>query len=128
MTINMLLGNGDGTFAADTVFSAGNTPFCTALADFDGDGDLDAATANWHGNNVTILNNFTFTANQLPPPPPQQLGSLSGFCFNDTNVNKKSLTLNVRSAKGLEIVKRLVAISDIVIENFSSRVLQKWGL
>ena len=48
--------------------------------------------------------------------------------FNDTNVNKKSLTLNVRSPKGLEIVKRLIAVSDIVIENFSSRVLQKWGL
>ena len=44
--------------------------------------------------------------------------------FNDTNVNKKSLSLNVRRAKGLEIVKRLIAISDIVIENFSSRVLQ----
>ena len=29
--------------------------------------------------------------------------------FNDTNVNKKSLSLNVRSAKGLEIVKRLIA-------------------
>ena len=48
--------------------------------------------------------------------------------FNDTNVNKKSLSLNVRSAKGLEIAKRLIAVSDIVIENFSSRVLQKWGL
>ncbi|MGE0766333.1 MAG: CaiB/BaiF CoA transferase family protein [Hyphomicrobiaceae bacterium] len=48
--------------------------------------------------------------------------------FNDTNVNKKSLTLNVRSPKGLAIVKRLIAVSDIVIENFSSRVLQKWGL
>lgn len=48
--------------------------------------------------------------------------------FNDTNVNKKSITLNVRSPKGLAIVKRLIAVSDIVIENFSSRVLQKWGL
>ena len=48
--------------------------------------------------------------------------------FNDTNVNKKSLSLNVRSAKGLEIVKRLIAVSDIVIENFSSRVLRNWGL
>jgi benzylsuccinate CoA-transferase BbsF subunit len=48
--------------------------------------------------------------------------------FNDTNVNKKSLSLNVRSAKGLEIVKRLIAISDIVIENFSSRVLRNWSL
>src|ERR1700689_4621031 len=41
--------------------------------------------------------------------------------FNDTNVNKKSLSLNVRSMRGLEIVKRLVSVSDIVIENFSSR-------
>jgi crotonobetainyl-CoA:carnitine CoA-transferase CaiB-like acyl-CoA transferase len=48
--------------------------------------------------------------------------------FADTNVNKKSLSLNVRSPKGLEIVKRLIGISDVVIENFSSRVLQKWGL
>jgi len=48
--------------------------------------------------------------------------------FADTNVNKKSLSLNVRTPKGLEIVQRLIAVSDIVIENFSSRVLQKWGL
>ncbi|MFV0298078.1 MAG: CaiB/BaiF CoA transferase family protein [Hyphomicrobiaceae bacterium] len=48
--------------------------------------------------------------------------------FNDTNVNKKSMTLNVRSEKGLAIVKKLIAVSDVVIENFSSRVLTKWGL
>src|ERR1043166_6375210 len=48
--------------------------------------------------------------------------------FNDTNVNKRSLSLNVRTPKGLEIVKRLITISDIVIENFSSRVLRNWGL
>ena len=48
--------------------------------------------------------------------------------FNDTNVNKKSLSLNVRTAKGLDIAKRLIAVSDIVIENFSSRVLHSWGL
>src|SRR6201982_2512289 len=48
--------------------------------------------------------------------------------FNDTNVNKKSLSLNVRTAKGLDIVKRLIAVSDIVIENFSSRGLRSLGL
>ena len=48
--------------------------------------------------------------------------------FNDTNVNKKSLTLNVRSPKGLDIVRRLLAKSDVLIENFSSRVLRNWGL
>src|SRR3954451_5050901 len=47
--------------------------------------------------------------------------------FNDTNVNKKSLTLNVRSAKGLEIVKRLIAISDIVMKNLTRWFLRNWG-
>jgi len=61
-------------------------------------------------------------------PPGMDVNLNTSGNFNDTNVNKKSLTLNVRSAKGLEIVKRLIAISDIVIENFSSRVLQNWGL
>src|SRR5712691_3949251 len=36
--------------------------------------------------------------------------------FNATNGNKMRLSLNVRSAKGLEMVKRLIAVSDIVIE------------
>lgn len=48
--------------------------------------------------------------------------------FNDTNANKRSITLNVRTPKGLEIVKRLISISDLVIENFSARVLKRWGL
>src|SRR5438045_9759068 len=38
--------------------------------------------------------------------------------FNDSNVNKKSLSLNVRSPKGPEIVKRLTAGSDNGSENF----------
>src|SRR5439155_18863715 len=45
--------------------------------------------------------------------------------FNDTDVNKKSLSLNVRSAKGTEIAKRLIAVSDIVIEHLSYRVPHK---
>ena len=48
--------------------------------------------------------------------------------FNDTNSNKLSLSLNVRTPKGMDIIKRLISISDIVIENFSARVLKKWGL
>ncbi len=48
--------------------------------------------------------------------------------FSDTNANKLSVTLNVRTEQGLAIAKRLVAESDVVIENFSSRVLQNWGL
>ena len=30
--------------------------------------------------------------------------------------------------KGMELLKNLISVSDVVIENFSSRVLEKWGL
>lgn len=61
---------------------------------------------------------------------PQHLtpGLNSNGHFSDTNANKRSLTLNVRSSKGLAYVHELLAVSDIVIENFSSRVLRNWGL
>ncbi len=51
----------------------------------------------------------------------------SGF-FNYFNRNKKSVLLNVRHPQGMEVLRRLVAVSDVVIENFSSGVLESWGL
>jgi crotonobetainyl-CoA:carnitine CoA-transferase CaiB-like acyl-CoA transferase len=64
--------------------------------------------------------------NTIPPgmaPGPNAPGQ-----FADTNVNKLGLTINVRSPRGLELIKRLIALSDVVIENFSSRVMRNWGL
>ncbi|MDP6493999.1 MAG: CoA transferase, partial [Dehalococcoidia bacterium] len=48
--------------------------------------------------------------------------------FSDNNANKLSITLNTRTERGFDLVKRLVSVSDIVIENFASGVLEKWGL
>jgi crotonobetainyl-CoA:carnitine CoA-transferase CaiB-like acyl-CoA transferase len=62
----------------------------------------------------------------IPPgmaPSPNAPGQ-----FADTNVNKLGLTINVRTPRGLELIKRLIAMADVVIENFSSRVLRTWGL
>jgi len=42
--------------------------------------------------------------------------------------NKKSVTVNLRSPEGQEIVRRLARESDIVIENFRPGTLEKWGL
>ena len=61
------------------------------------------------------------------PPGMERTYNTSGF-FNDTNANKLGVTMNVRSPKGTELIKRLISLSDVVIENFSSRVLQNWGL
>ena len=42
--------------------------------------------------------------------------------------NKKSVTANLRSAEGQEIVRRLARNADVVIENFRPGTLEKWGL
>lgn len=42
--------------------------------------------------------------------------------------NKKSITCNLRTREGQELVKRLVAQSDIVTENFRPGTLERWNL
>ncbi len=42
--------------------------------------------------------------------------------------NKSSLTLNLRDPEGVEILKTLVAKSDVLCENFRPGTLEKWGL
>jgi formyl-CoA transferase len=42
--------------------------------------------------------------------------------------NKKSITLNLRDAKAQQIVRDLVAVSDILIENFRPGTMERWNL
>ena len=48
--------------------------------------------------------------------------------FNDFHAGHRGLSLNLRRPEGLEIAKRLVAVSDIVAEGFSPGVMERWGL
>jgi benzylsuccinate CoA-transferase BbsF subunit len=48
--------------------------------------------------------------------------------YNTWNRNKLGITLNLNQPGGVEIAKRLVKISDAVVENFSPRVMANWGL
>ena len=48
--------------------------------------------------------------------------------FQTVNVNKKSVTADTRTPEGLEIVKKLIAESDILLENFRVGVMAKMGL
>jgi crotonobetainyl-CoA:carnitine CoA-transferase CaiB-like acyl-CoA transferase len=48
--------------------------------------------------------------------------------YGEVNRNKRPITLNFQTAQGQELLKRLVAISDVVVENFSPRVMAKYGL
>jgi Ca2+-binding RTX toxin-like protein len=55
-TLSILRNNGDGTFAAPVSVTTGVGPQVT-VGDFDGDGDIDLATANTTDDTVSILRN-----------------------------------------------------------------------
>jgi len=42
--------------------------------------------------------------------------------------NKKCLTLDVRTPEGLEVIKKLLKESDVLVENFRPGTIEKWGL
>jgi crotonobetainyl-CoA:carnitine CoA-transferase CaiB-like acyl-CoA transferase len=48
--------------------------------------------------------------------------------FSGLNTNKKGLTLNLQSAAGRELLMRLMATCDVIVENFTPRVLDQIGL
>jgi crotonobetainyl-CoA:carnitine CoA-transferase CaiB-like acyl-CoA transferase len=51
-----------------------------------------------------------------------------GGPFLWTNRNKKSLALDMKSAAGLKVAKELIAQADVLVENFSSGVMNRFGL
>jgi crotonobetainyl-CoA:carnitine CoA-transferase CaiB-like acyl-CoA transferase len=48
--------------------------------------------------------------------------------FAALNTNKKGLTLDLQSPRGRELLCRLIATCDVVVENFTPRVLDQMGL
>ena len=58
----------------------------------------------------------------------QLSGPRSGSDFQNLHRNKRSLSLNLRSKRGLDIFKKLVSKSDIVVENFRPDVKHRLGI
>ena len=54
--------------------------------------------------------------------------STRGPAFQAYNQSKLYASLNLSKPEGLELVKRLLAISDVVIENFAAGVIERLGL
>ena len=48
--------------------------------------------------------------------------------FNDMNLNKLTVPLDMGTDKGRELARGLVAISDVAIQNFRPGVIDRWGL
>lgn len=48
--------------------------------------------------------------------------------WQGTNLNKRDITLDLTSEQGRDIARRLARESDVVVENFSPRVVEQFGL
>ena len=58
---------------------------------------------------------------------PNQSGGLSAM-FVNVNRSKRSLTLNLKAAEGVEVLKRLVRTADVVVQNFRPGVVERLGI
>jgi len=58
-----------------------------------------------------------------PNPDPNK-----GGLFNNYNRNKLGITVNMKTERGQQLVRRLISVSSVVTENFAPGVMEKWGL
>lgn len=64
----------------------------------------------------------------LPPFANNEPGVENSLWYSSWNANKKSITLNIESTKGQEILKKLVEDADFLIESFEPGYLSSLGL
>jgi len=56
-----------------------------------------------------------------------RVGSMSTY-FAQQNVGKLNMSMNLKKPEAIDIVKRLVALSDVVLENYRGGVMDKLGI
>ncbi len=64
----------------------------------------------------------------LPEPAPVVVPPNQGMSYNSVNMAKKSLTLDLAQPEGIALAKRLVAASDIVVDNMRAGAMERMGL
>ena len=86
---------------------------------------------------ATLLADFGADVLKIELPgegdPMRTLGSFppdgdSGYWWSHIGRNKRSVALDVRTPEGRDILGRLVATADILIENFRPGTLDRWGM
>jgi crotonobetainyl-CoA:carnitine CoA-transferase CaiB-like acyl-CoA transferase len=60
--------------------------------------------------------------------PPLHPELAHGAPFLWTNRNKRSVAIDLKSPEGLQVVREMIARADVVVENFSTGVMERLGL
>ena len=71
-------------------------------------------------------------AQGVVPDPGQPVGTPPkgvnrGGYFNDINAGRMGISLNMNTPRGKELFTDLLKMSDIVVEGFSARLMERWG-
>jgi benzylsuccinate CoA-transferase BbsF subunit len=83
----------------------------------------------WLGAEVILIESRKRAFQRVTPPFANNCpGPNTGARFNTLNNNKLGCTLNLKAPKAIELVKRLIAKSDVVTENFSTGTMENLGL
>ena len=77
---------------------------------------------------VEDTHHFDWWRGSLSMAPPEMQPIERSGVFNTANRGKRGVTLDLASTRGIEILKRLVKLSDILVENFSPGVVNRLGL
>jgi len=80
----------------------------------------------WLGADVVKVENPKLgdPGRRLRPDQPD----IDPYYFHILNANKKSVTVNLKSPKGLELAKDLIRQADVMIENFAPGAIERLGL
>ncbi|KAF9454814.1 CoA-transferase family III [Macrolepiota fuliginosa MF-IS2] len=76
-------------------------------------------TRSWHPPSAPLSDDAPAASSHLPP---------ESAYFLAVNRNKRSITVNFKTPEGLEIIRKLVESSDVLVENFVSGKLATMGL
>jgi crotonobetainyl-CoA:carnitine CoA-transferase CaiB-like acyl-CoA transferase len=57
-----------------------------------------------------------------------EVGSRNGFDFQNLHRNKRSITLDLKTFEGVEVLKRLATTADVLVENYRPDVKHRLGI
>ena len=83
----------------------------------------------WMGADVIqVESSNRMTSRNSPPFAQGRQGPNTGSLYNALGTNKRSCTLDLTTPQGVELFKELVRVSDVVLENFATRTMLRFGL
>jgi len=83
----------------------------------------------WLGAEVILIETEQrLTTRIWPPFAEAEPGVNRSGGFNLVNSSKMSCTLNLREPEGMALARRIISVSDVVLENYSSGAMERMGL